>query len=188
MLPYRLQSEQTVTDALGDESIVTDTSTDKNMPADAKQAENETSFRSFDSETFEYSFCCGSRTEKRPVRTSNQHAVVTRLEAAFFAVIDGVGGAAHGGGPARYLSVKLPHEMRSLAHELSDSPSAIKAAILLRNKIVEISDSLYAEHSIEGKTGYSAAIACLWLVGKSMIVLHMDDCHIYRRMLTTYSI
>jgi protein phosphatase len=69
--------------------------------------------------------------------------------------------------------------MRSLAHELSNSPTESKAVMLLRNRIIEISDSLYAERSIDGKTDYSAAIACLWLVGKSAIVLHMGDCRIY---------
>ncbi|NLE92472.1 MAG: serine/threonine-protein phosphatase [Chloroflexi bacterium] len=113
------------------------------------------------------------------MRTSNQDAVVTCPEAAFFAVIDGVGGAAHGRETARYLSEKLPQVMRSLAHELSDSLSASIGAKLLRNKIAEISDSLYAEHSIDGKTDYSAAIACLWLVRKSAIVLHLGDCRIY---------
>lgn len=174
-----IQSEQTVTDAMGDESTVTDTSADENLPADAKQAEDQTSFRCFESGTFEYGFSCGSRTEKGPVRTSNQDAVVTCPEAAFFAVIDGVGGAAHGRETARYLSEKLPQVMRSLAHELSDSLSASIGAKLLRNKIAEISDSLYAEHSIDGKTDYSAAIACLWLVRKSAIVLHLGDCRIY---------
>jgi len=179
-LIVHIQSEQTVTDVLEDKSTVTDNFADENLPPDAnKQVEDQTSFRCFDSETFEYGFCCGSRTEKGPVRTSNQDAVVTCPEAAFFAVIDGVGGAAHGGETAEYLSKKLPQEMHSLAHELSDSPSASKAAILLRKKIIEISDSLYAEHNIEGKTGFSAAIACLWLVGKSAIVLHMGDCRIY---------
>ena len=178
-LIVHIQSEQTITDTLGNESTVADTSAAENLPADARQAKDQTSFRCFDSETFEYGFCYGSRTEKGPVRTSNQDAVVTLPEAAFFAVIDGVGGAALGGETAGYVSEKLPQEMRSLAHELSNSPTESKAAMLLRNKIIEISDSLYAEHSIDGKTDYSAAIACLWLVGKSAIVLHMGDCRIY---------
>ncbi len=172
-LIVHIQSEQTMTDE-GDEATFTDVSA-----SGSAQGSGRTTSRCFDSDLFEYGFCFGGRSDAGPVRSENQDALAPCPDCAFFAVLDGVGGVAHGKEAARYLSEQLPKEIRSLAERLAGDASASKAALLLRRAIIELSGTLYAEYNASGETDYSAALACLWLVGGSAVVLHMGDCRAY---------
>jgi len=127
----------------------------------------------------QYQFGCNysfaGQSDTGILRKKNEDKVFMSLEMPFFGVSDGMGGMRFGQESAEMVSLLVPEAVENLFHECGDKISSEKAAELLKQAIIKVSDYIYETDKKSGSFEHGATLSCVLLLGDSAVFCNLGD-------------
>ena len=126
---------------------------------------------------FHYQFSHCGKTDIGLNRQENQDAVILCPETGFFAVSDGMGGLADGGRTSLMIAQELPKIIAAIAEDMSKhaGPPHETAAMLLNQRVRELSDTIFVTSNRGTRGGFGATISGVWLVDDKAVFVNIGD-------------
>jgi len=124
---------------------------------------------------FDYGFSAGALTDIGLKRKSNQDEVIVCPKIGFYAVSDGMGGLANGGGTSKLIRQLLPNMVKEISSKVKKEPSLEYAAVLLAGQIRVLSDTIYKYGNKGDDFDFGATLSGVWLVGNRALFVNIGD-------------
>ena len=124
---------------------------------------------------FSYTYRYAQSTAKGISQSVNQDEVICCPEFGFFAVSDGIGGLYGGGATSKLIAERFPRMLEEAYLNAGETLSPIRAAKILHNLVLRLSDSVFEEFNRHRALTYGATLCGVWLVDKYAVFINLGD-------------